>query len=40
MCYFQELNLSGNEINQAGASAVAEAMENKDKLEKLDLDCK
>ncbi|KAJ8297852.1 hypothetical protein KUTeg_024383 [Tegillarca granosa] len=34
-----ELNLSGNEINQAGANAVAEAMENKDKLEKLDLDC-
>jgi Ran GTPase-activating protein 1 len=36
----QELNLSGNEINKRGASTVAENMENKPSLTRLDLNCK
>ncbi|XP_056011418.1 ran GTPase-activating protein 1-like [Ostrea edulis] len=35
----KELNLSGNEINKQGASAVAENMENKLNLTRLDLNC-
>ncbi|XP_063415717.1 ran GTPase-activating protein 1-like [Mytilus trossulus] len=35
----KELNLSGNEIMTDGAMAIAESMEGKDKLTKLDLNC-
>lgn len=36
---FKELVLSGNEINKSAANVVAAAVENKEKLTLLDLDC-